>query len=380
MKHYIIPIFVPHLGCPHDCVFCNQDKITNRKNNNMINYKKVNDKILEYLSYFKKDSFIEIAFYGGSFTAINQNIQENLLEIAYSYKIRGLINEIRLSTRPDYIDKEILSVLKKYKVDTIELGVQSMDKEVLDKSGRGHGTKEVYEASELIKSEGFKLGLQMMLGLPKDNLRKDLITTKEFIKINPECVRIYPTLVIKDTYLEKLYLEGIYKPYSFEEAVNISSIIYMLFKINNINVIRMGLQATDNIKLGVDVISGPFHPSFGQYVKSNITRNAIDCFIENNKLNLKGENIYFYSNKKNISNIVGQKSINIKYLKDNYNISSIKIYGKENGLENELVLKLKQSKKTYKINIDYEWKNYLKKYLNELKDKELIAKKFKLTQ
>jgi len=326
-KHYIIPIFVPHSGCPHDCVFCNQKKITGLSTN--VTPKDVEEIILQHLEYFKRDSFIEVAFYGGSFTAIDLNIQRDLLEIPYKYKMNGIINEIRLSTRPDAITEEILDNLKKYSVNTIELGVQSLDEEVLHASERGHTSEDVYTSSKLIKKYGFKLGLQMMIGLPKDNIKKSIRTCIEFIKMEPDCVRIYPTLVIKDTYLEKLYKLGEYKALGLPEAVEYSSLLLMLFYINNINVIRVGLQPTENIQLGKDVITGPFHPSFRQLVETNIYKILLDFYFSNNQISKDNFDMVIEANSKKISLIVGQYSSNLKYWMERYGFRKIKIYEKD---------------------------------------------------
>lgn len=335
-KHYIIPIFVPHLGCPHDCIFCNQRKIASSITN--VTAKEVEDTIERYLSYFREDSFIEVAFYGGSFTAIDRGIQKDLLKVPLKYKNQGIIDEIRLSTRPDAIDRPILDHLKEFKVDTIELGVQSLDNEVLDKSGRGHNTIDVYKAVELIKEYNFNLGLQMMVGLPGDTLDRSLKTAKEFIKINPDCVRIYPTLVIKDTYLEEMTKECTYKPLSLKQAVDICTPLLMSFYINNINVIRVGLQPTENIQLGKDVVDGPFHPAFKQLVEASIYRIILNEYISINNLNTKGKILEIFSSNKNISSIAGQKSENISYLKEKYNFNKIKIYSEELK-ETEIIIK-----------------------------------------
>lgn len=327
--YFIIPIFVPHLGCPHDCVFCNQRRITGLSTN--ITPKDVEIIIEEHLLTFPSGKInIEVAFYGGSFTGIDKKIQRELLAIPLKYKNKGKINGIRLSTRPDYIDREILDLLKEYKVDTIELGVQSIDDEVLKKSGRGHSSTQVYRASSLIKEYGFNLGLQMMIGLVEDNKEKTILTAKELIKLNPYCVRIYPTLVIKDTYLEKMYKCGEYSPLSLEEAVDITTDVFMLFEYYNINVIRIGLQPTENIRLGGDVVSGPFHPSFRQLVEANIYRAILDDFLNSlNKTIIEGQTLTIESNGKAISNIAGQNSCNTKYLAQKYNLNKIKIYQKD---------------------------------------------------
>lgn len=336
-KHYIIPIFVPHYGCPHDCVFCNQKKITNVSKN--ISADDVTGIIEEYLGYFNREAFIEVAFYGGSFTAIDIALQKELLEIPYEYRKRGIINSIRVSTRPDAIDLEILDNLKKYGVDTIELGVQSLDENVLLKSERGHSVLDVYRASALIKDQGFNLGLQMMLGLPEDSRESIVFTAKEFIKLNPHCVRIYPTLVIKDTSLEDSLKDGSYKAMDLDEAIDISTDILMLFYLNDINVIRVGLQVTDNIQMGKDVIDGPFHPAFRQLVESNIFREVLDYYFDEKILDLRGKTLSLGSNKRSISNIAGQNSANIKYLKNRYGLKKVKIYEEEVN-EDEISIKV----------------------------------------
>ncbi len=355
-KHYIIPIFVPHFGCPHDCIFCNQKKITGLNTN--VKPEEVENIIEDYLRLFRKDSYIEVAFYGGSFTAIDIDIQSELLEIPFKYKTQGMIDAIRLSTRPDAIDNKILDNLKKYSVDTIELGVQSLDEEVLNASERGHTAKDVYKASELIKEYGFNLGLQMMLGLPEDNFEKSLYTCREFIKLDPFNVRIYPTLVIKGTFLEEQCLHGKYRPLSIEEAVEESSILLMLFYINDINVIRVGLQPTENIQMGKDVVAGPFHPAFRQLVESNIYKIIIDFYLSINDIETKNKELILELNSRLVSFIAGQKSSNTIYFKNRYKFRNIKIYGNDFDL-NEIAIKLDDFYD--KINIKSLMKSYLMK-------------------
>jgi len=325
-SYHIIPIFVPHIGCPHDCVFCNQKKITGFSTD--VTDIEVHSKISEYLKTIpNSNSNLEVAFYGGSFTGIDTSIQEKLLKAAFSFKEQGYIDRIRLSTRPDYINKEILLLLKKYSVDVIELGVQSMDDLVLAKSYRGHSKEDVINAAKLIKSFGFKLGLQMMIGLPGDNKSKDLYTADSIIKLKPDFVRIYPTLVIKNTFLAKQYLTGEYKPLSLENAVDICTELLLLFNYYSINVIRIGLQPTDNITSNEDILAGPFHPSFRQLVESNIYNLVLNMFFSEIKVN--SNNITIIVNKKEISNLVGQNSKNIQHLKKLYNLSKIKVIGKD---------------------------------------------------
>lgn len=325
-RHYIIPIFVPHYGCPNDCVFCNQRKITGLSTD--LTEEDVEEVILSHLKSFKENSFIEIAFFGGSFTAIEIEIQKKLLNVALKYKKTGKVDEIRLSTRPDAIDDTILSMLEDYQVDTIELGVQSLDDGVLALSHRGHFSSHVYEACQLIKSYNFKLGLQMMIGLPGDTFKKSIKTANEFIRLRPECVRIYPTLVIKNTELAGDYLKGLYNPMSLDEAITLSTTLLIMFKLEGINVIRLGLQPTENIQLGKDVVAGPFHPSIRQLVESKIIRNILDSYFICNEVNTQMKDLTIESHGSNISNIAGQKSSNIKYIKEQYKFKKIKLYTK----------------------------------------------------
>jgi histone acetyltransferase (RNA polymerase elongator complex component) len=244
-KMKIIPIFVPHIGCPNDCVFCNQKKITGRGTVSAT-ARYAEEIVGEYKKTIKKGTFTELAFFGGSFTAINLDIQKQLLQVAKRCKDEGVVHRIRMSTRPDAINEEILNLQKSYGVDIIELGIQCLDDDVLKKSNRGHTKADSIRASRLIKEYGFTLGHQIMPGLPGTTMEKDISTCMESIEMKPDIVRIYPTLVIKDTELENMYLRGEYRPLELEEAVEISSFILSEYMNNNINVIRTGLQNTDH--------------------------------------------------------------------------------------------------------------------------------------
>ncbi len=326
--HFIIPIFVPHYGCPHDCVFCNQRRITGLSTDITPQY--VRNTIESHSSTFPKGEItVEVAFYGGSFTGIEKEIQKELLAVPLEYKDRGIIDGIRLSTRPDYIDEDILNLLKEYKVDTIELGVQSLDDIVLNKSGRGHNSQQVYMASKLVKEYKFNLGLQMMVGLVGDSKEKAIYTAKEFVKIDPFCVGVYPTLVIRDTYLEKKYRNNTYKPLTLEKAIDITAHLLMIFEYYNIDVIRVGLQPTENLRLGKDVVAGPFHPSFRQLVESHIYKIILEKHLDRLTKVIVDENMIIEVNNKNVSNLVGQKSCNTRYLVNRYGLKTIKVYGRD---------------------------------------------------
>ena len=264
-KQYVIPIFVPHLGCPNDCIFCNQKTISGEQK--QVTKEDVANTVEYYLSSFKEDNaYIEIAFFGGSFTGIDVEKQEELLSAAYEFIKQGKVNGIRLSTRPDYIDKEILKRLKKYKVTTIELGVQSSNDYILKRCGRGHTFEDVKNASKLIRRFGFTLGHQMMCGLPESTRLDELNTAKDLAKLKPKIVRIYPVLVLKGTKLAKEYENGEYEPLSCNQAVEICKELYYFFQSKKIQVIRMGLQNTETIdrpeKAGSEVIARTLPRSF----------------------------------------------------------------------------------------------------------------------
>lgn len=349
IKHNIIPIFVPHVGCPHDCVFCNQKKITGVSTD--MTKEEVDNTIKSYLKTIPEtNQTLEVAFYGGSFTAIDRGVQRDFLEVANGYKKDGKIDKIRLSTRPDCIDREELEMLKENGVDTIELGVQSLDQDVLDASNRGHSRKDVEDAVSLIREFGFTLGLQMMLGLPKDTKEKSIATAKGLIAFKPDLVRIYPTLIVKETFLEESYMRAEYSPLSLEDAVEISSIILMMFDIENINVIRVGLQPTENIcSESGEVVAGPFHPSFRQLVESRIYEIVLDEFLDTHKMS--GDEISIELDKKEISNLVGQKSVNIKNIKEKYHFKKVKIHGID---LNENILFVIDREKKYRLDkIEY---------------------------
>ncbi|WP_074115836.1 elongator complex protein 3 [Clostridioides difficile] len=315
MKKRIIPIFVPHKGCPHDCIFCNQKKITGVSTD--VTSEDARNIIEECLETIDKDADVEIAFFGGSFTAIDIDIQKSLLSVAKEYVEKGLVKDIRMSTRPDCIDEDILSMLKEYKTSIIELGVQSLDEKVLLDSIRGHQSEIVYKSSKMIKNSGIKLGLQMMIGLPADTEEKCIFTAKKFVELKPDCVRVYPTLVVKDTGLEKLIEQNKYNPFTLEESVNIVKKVLVLFYVNNINVIRVGLQATDDIQIGKAVLAGPYHPAFRELVEADMIKDYLEFVILQNK-NIK--QMLVKSNKKNISKIIGNKKTNVKYMEEKFGV------------------------------------------------------------
>lgn len=285
-KHAIIPIFIPHLGCPCQCVFCNQQKITARTK--AVSTDEVRETVERYLSTLGDldPSEIEIAFYGGSFTAIPIDTQTAYLEIANECIDQGRVSSLHISTRPDCIDEEVLSNLKRYNVSTIELGVQSFSDEVLRLSKRGHDSDTARKAARLIKERGFKLGIQLMIGLPGDSLESCIYSARETVALSPELARLYPTLVIDGTELYDMYEDGSYEALSKEEALLRTKEMYKILHKAGINIMRVGLKSTDIIG-GSDLSAingGTYHPAFRQLVEGEIAyemlKEQLDALME----------------------------------------------------------------------------------------------------
>ncbi len=274
--HAIIPIFIPHKGCPNDCVFCNQKAITARTAD--VSPEDVKNLIERYLPTLENRGLetIEVAFFGGSFTGIPLEEQSAFLAVAKEYKDADKIHKIHMSTRPDYINEEILDNLKKYDADIIELGVQSFDPEVLVASNRGHKVDDIYKACELIKSYGFELGIQLMIGLPEDSLEKCIYSANEAVKIGPSIARLYPTIVLNDTELFEMYRRGEYKPMTTDEAVAITKEMYNILDEAGINIIRVGLKSTDLITEGGEIQGHTYHPAFRQLVEGEIAKEQLE--------------------------------------------------------------------------------------------------------
>ncbi len=313
--HAIIPIFIPHLGCPNDCVFCNQKKITARTK--PLSREDMVAQIEKYLQTLTGRGIetVEIAFYGGSFTGIPLEQQQEYLAAAKAYKDRGLIQKIHLSTRPDYIDDKILTNLKRYGADIIELGVQSFDEEVLRLSNRGHDRETVFEASRLIQDFDFELGLQLMIGLPGDTYEKSVQSAKEAVKIGPSIARLYPTVIIRDTALYEMYLGGDYIPPSSEESIRTTKDMYLILANAGINVIRIGLKSSDLIQENAE-IAGGYHPAFRQLVESEIAKEQMEAQLL--PLLPGVTEVVFSSNGISFSNMVGNRKSNRTYFEKKY--------------------------------------------------------------
>lgn len=310
MKHSNVALFVPHNGCPHQCSFCNQRDITGKSvQPTAVDVKNAIETAKKTLGENTKNA--EIAFFGGSFTAIDHNYMEELLSEAAPSVKSGEFYGIRISTRPDAIDDRILDTLKNYGVTAIELGAQSMVDDVLTANRRGHTSSDVINSSKMIKAKGFSLGLQMMTGLYLSNDEADIKTAEELIELEPDTVRIYPTIVMKGTELYDLYKSGQYKPQKLDDAVVLCSKLLKLFEEKNINVIRLGLHDGDSLR--ENMVAGAYHPAFRELCEGEIMLcNALE---ELEQQNIKSGVVEFFINPKSISRFIGQKRKNINYLK-----------------------------------------------------------------
>lgn len=319
--HAIIPVFIPHLGCPNDCVFCNQKIITARQQ--AVTEGDVRRTVEQYLSTLRGSTVktIELAFYGGSFTGLPVPEQDRYLDIALEYKRAGIVDAIHMSTRPDYIDGGILDDLEAHEVDVIELGVQSFHPEVLAASNRGHTAEDIYRACDLIRARGFTLGIQLMIGLPEDSRERCIFSAKEAAAIGPEIARLYPTVVIDDTELARMMARGEYTPLPQKEAVSITKDMYRILTDAGVNVIRVGLKSTDLISENGRIEGRTYHPAFRQLVEGEIAREDLEAQLrdlaESGKLPDGGQ-LTFLCSPASMSNMAGHGACNRKHFTERY--------------------------------------------------------------
>lgn len=310
--HYTIPIFIPEEACPFRCAYCNQYNIANRVASP--HPLEVKEQIERYLQTFPKKGLKKIGFFGGSFTGMTIEEQNHYLDIATPYIRDGLIDSIQLSTRPDYINEEILDNLRDHGVRIIELGAQSLDDDILRNNRRGHTTDDVHRAAKLIKKQGFQLGLQMMIGLPGDTFEKSFQTATDFIALKADYTRIYPTLVIKDTDLETLYRNGKYHPLLLEEAVTWSKSLIKLFEDHHVRLLRLGLHPSEGLLNGKNLVAGPFHVSFKELVLSEIWK---DILVEKIK-NISGDHLLITVPETAINAAIGYGASNRRWLQTHF--------------------------------------------------------------
>lgn len=324
MKHVNIPVFIPHLGCPHTCVFCNQNSISGKRS---FDPAAVDNEIKTALSSVNKtDTETEIAFFGGSFTAIARDDMLFLLQTAQRYIDSGDAVSIRLSTRPDYINDEIIDILKGFSVKTIELGIQSLSDNVLLASERGHTAECAEKACRAVLNAGFSLVGQIMVGLPCSTASDEIYTAARLCDIGIDAARIYPTVVLHDTELKRMTDSGYYKPLTVEEAVDRSCRVLEIFVSHNIPVLRIGLCSGDNLDAGGSFYAGGYHPALGELVESSLYRKRIyEFFTEYRRGGNSGADFIIYCPRGAVSKITGQKKYNIKHIQNEFNVNSIKI-------------------------------------------------------
>ena len=316
-RRRIIPIFVPHAGCPNNCVFCNQKRISGSLFPAC--GKTVSDAVLP----LEDGAGYELAFYGGSFTAIPAAQQEELLRAAQPALKRGAIRAIRVSTRPDAVGGEALDRLGSYGVETIELGAQSMCDDVLSASGRGHTSADTVRAAGMVKRCGFSLILQMMTGLPGSSEEKDIYTAERLSTLHPHGVRIYPTVVIRDTHLEELWKSGEYKEHTVEDAIRVCSRILPVFEKAGIQVIRLGLNPTEELSGGA-AAAGAYHPALGELVRSRILRARMEQLLQKS---VPDTSVEILVPERMLSAAIGQHRENVRYLKDRFSLRMLRIRG-----------------------------------------------------
>ena len=305
MKHSNISIFIPHVGCPHQCSFCDQRTISGAQH--LPDGNEVREICSQALAEIKSPENTEIAFFGGSFTAIPRDYMTELLEAAEEFVGEGKFSGIRCSTRPDCIDDEILSLLKQSGVTAIELGAQSMSEKVLELNERGHTSVDVVKAAGLIKKYGFELGLQMMTGLYGSSVQTDMETFKKLAELCPAVMRIYPVVILSGTKLAELYKSGEYVPYSFDEAVELCSEILQYADEKGIRVIKCGLHASEFVEQ--DMVGGFYHPAFRELCESRIYLRKIEELAEGCSY------VRISVPSRDISRAVGHKKSNIEYFR-----------------------------------------------------------------
>jgi len=331
-KRRIIPVFIPHLGCPHCCVFCDQNAIAGQK------MPVAPEQVVKEIEHAKeifgdsKAVKTQLAFYGGSFTAVEEEYQNSLLQAVQPYIADGTVDDIRVSTRPDCIDKNILERLKKYGVSTIELGCQSLDENVLAVTERGHTAKDCEDASRLIKQYGFELILQMMTGLPGSSDELDIATAKKLIALSPNGVRIYPTVVLAGTKLESMWKAGQYTPPEIENTAELCGKLTDMFWTANITIVRLGLNPSDDLS-GGQAVAGAYHPALGE-----ICMGRAYCLRAAKQLEaLRGsEAVCLRIPKGRTSMVTGKGRANIERMRAMFNIKKIILKEAEDLTEGQI--------------------------------------------
>jgi histone acetyltransferase (RNA polymerase elongator complex component) len=327
VRHRNIPIFIPHLGCPNQCVFCNQRSISGCME---FHEESVREQIERGLSRLTRETQeIEIAFFGGSFTGIDRGLMQRLLHLAKAYVDLGRVSGIRISTRPDYISDEILDLLEASSVHHIELGLQSMDDRVLTATRRGHTAADAERACRAIVARGFSLTGQMMIGLPASTAESERMTARRICELGAESARIYPTVVFYDTPLCEMAMRGEYEPLTLRDAVVRAADAYEIFDAADVTCIRIGLCATEELSSDAHVYAGPNHPALGELVMSEAYYRRMLCRLE--AQGLLGEKILVEVPRRELSRAIGQHRENIARLYEQTGTRVLRIRGAEHG-------------------------------------------------
>ncbi|MDD9303574.1 MAG: radical SAM protein [Desulfobacter sp.] len=313
----VIPYFIPHQGCPHQCVFCNQSIITGKKQSNP-KFSNIDDVIREYLSFKGNRTQVELAFFGGNFLGLSKAKIRALLLKVKPYQDRGLIQRIRCSTRPDTISEEVLDLVRGHGLDLVELGVQSMDDAVLEISERGHTRKDTLRAIQTLKAAGIKVGVQVMAGLPGDSLSRALATVRALSELSPDMARIYPVLVLAGSRLAQWYASGEYTPLDLNQAVEQVKQMLEIFKNAGVFVARMGLQAGEMMDDPDQMIAGPWHPAFGHLVYSALMFDRACELIEGIGEELRPKQLSLKVHPRSLSRLQGDRKTNLEKLRRRY--------------------------------------------------------------
>ncbi len=337
---FIVPVFIPQQGCRHNCVFCDQSAITGRPRE-IPSPEAVESEIDEFLRYNASGKPAMLAFYGGNFLGLPENEIDSLLKTAEKFVEAGKIRSIRFSTRPDTVTRDSLAKIGHYSVSDIEIGVQSMDDSVLQASRRGHCALDTENAVRELKKAGYKTGLQTMIGLPGQSRESAFDTARKIADLEPDFVRIYPTVVLKNSALAHWTKSGAYRPLSLEEAVTQTQSIYLLFESRGIPVVRMGLQASAELDEKETVLAGPYHPAFGHLVLSEIALDRISEFYE--KHPPASRQAVIKANPKTVSRVRGIRNSNIAKLKARFGFDEVVVVA-DSTIEPEMLSIEKQFK------------------------------------
>lgn len=325
-SHVNIPVFIPHLGCPNMCVFCNQRAISGVSSFLPESAKNTIDEALATVS---RETECEIAFFGGSFTGIDRALMTELLDLAQSYVRDGRVSGIRMSTRPDYIDEEIIAILKRYTISAVELGIQSFSENVLSACRRGHLPNRSRAAMTMLREAGFQTVGQMMIGLPNSTTEDEIECAREICRLGAYGTRIYPTIVFRDTELYDMMLRGAYTPLTLREAVERSAAVLEVFVSNDVKCLRIGLCESDNLHSTDTYAAGPNHPSIGELVSGELYFNRI-CALLDKRKPVDGKGITIFVPRGDMSMAVGQKRCNKIRIENKYNVKYIKFVEKDN--------------------------------------------------